>query len=258
MDVFAIFRHRATLPPAAFSSLIDAVLDMIREPENVLANKIALVQSLADIGDVCTKAIAGKILDALAPMARGEITEPSCIMSAAEAANPLNPFKFGSGKPSELRGVSIFTLACIARDNRGLSPNAVNELIGVAMSDADSTVRAMALVAAREMPRLSDSVFTGVLLASRDPDPTVASAAFGAITKALTSSHDEDTWRLVTQSLHFASRSADVRVRRSAATAVSRILQDACPKPLWSEWKQLRDRFAEDRCFSVRQASRRK
>jgi len=258
MHVFAIFRHRATLPPASLSSLIDSVLDMIREPENVLANKIGLVRSLAHVGDVCSKSMAGRILDALMPLARGEITEPSCVMSAAEAANPLNPFKLGSGKPNELRAVSIFTLACLARDNRGLSPNVVNDLIAVAMSDGDSTVQSMTLAAAREMPRLSNSVFTGALLASRDPDPIVASTAFGTIAKALSSSHDEDTWRLVTQSLQFASRSADVRVRRSVASTVSRILQGVCASAIRNELKLLRDQFAQDRCYSVRQAARRK
>lgn len=255
LDVFAIFRHRQTLPTKALSRLIDAVLDMIREPENVLANKIGLAQSLACVGDVCGNAAARRIFDTLSPLARGDITEPTCVMSAAEVANPLNPWKIGSGKPNELRGVSLYTLACIARDNHKLPVGLVNEAIAAALGDADSTVRALALASAREMPSLPASVITGILLATRDHESDVVVAAYGAISKILTDRQSEDTWRLIAQSLQFAICSGDVRVRRAAAHAVSRIVDHAPRNQTHDDLKALQAEFGKDRCYSVRSFS---
>ena len=45
IDLVAILRHRAALPKKALNQLIDATLEMIQEPENVLANKIGMTQA---------------------------------------------------------------------------------------------------------------------------------------------------------------------------------------------------------------------
>ena len=123
------------------------------------------------------------------------------------------------------------------------------------MGDADSTVRAMALASASEMPSLPASVLTGVLLATRDHDSDVAVAAYGAISKILIDRQSDDTWRLIVQSLQFAIRSGDVRVRRAASHAVSQIVDHAPRKNVQGELKALQDEFGKDRCYSVRRFS---
>jgi hypothetical protein len=103
MDVAAIFKYRASLSPKALSTIVNAILKAIRDPENILANKYTMVECLSQIGDVCTNFMVKKIAKTLLPLARGNVLEPTITMTAAESANPLNPFKMASGNPKEVQ-----------------------------------------------------------------------------------------------------------------------------------------------------------
>jgi hypothetical protein len=251
-ETLAILQHRKELGSKPLNALLTAILDMVREPENVLANKFCLVDALGCVGDVISRQNARKVFDVLAPLSMGEITEPTCVMSAAEVANPMNPFKIDTGSPAQLRGISLVTLACIERDLPGRYGRQLLKLLEEGLSDPDPTVRSFALAAAREAPRLAASTLAGLLLATRDSDPEVASVAFEAIASCATDAEDEPLWKLFGQSLRFATRSVDVRVRRSAAFATSRLLRTLKGSGVERELASIRAIFLKDRCYSVR------
>jgi hypothetical protein len=256
VDVFAVVRHRSQVSEKSFGKLIDAILEMIEEPENVLGNKTRLAESLANTGDAISPRTAKRIFDVLAPLARGEIVEPTCTMSAAEASNPLNPFKLGSGKPNELRAAALCSIACIAREKPKVAPDVVSGLIELALVDRDGIVRSAALEAAREAPSLSSSATTAVLIATRDHDANVVCAAFAAIARFMSSRQSDLQWQMLLQSIRFAATASSPQVRRAAAFAVVHAIENTSKPEMLAELRLVRKSLQADRCFSVRQASK--
>ncbi|MDA1231200.1 MAG: hypothetical protein O2856_10535 [Planctomycetota bacterium] len=249
----AIFRHRKQLSHDALQELIDAILDMVGETENLINNKIGLVQAMSPIGDVCSDDQAQQIFDALSTIAHGHIIEPESTQSAAESQNPLNPFKMGSGKPTDLRGVTIFALACIERDKPGIFAAKLDAIIELGLTDADPQVRALSLAAAREKPTISEAEFTAIILATRDSDPAVANAAFGALANKEGLQLTRPQWRLLIHSAKLAVQSNEVLVRRAAAYTCANCRTSVSTKTLRSEIENVLDALANDRCASVRQ-----
>lgn len=249
----AILRHRKHLSLDAIQQLIDAMLEMITEPENLINNKIQLVQVLKSVGDVCSDAQAKQIFEVLSPIANGIIKEPALTQSAADSQNPLNPFKMGSGKPTDLRGVAIFTLACIERDKPGIFTNSLDAIIEVGLTEIDPQVRALSLAASREKPSISESEFTAIVLATRDSDPAVANAAFGALAHKKDLQLNRPQWRLLIHTAKLAAQSNAVSVRRAAAYTCSKLRTKIKISTLRKEVDTLLDSLAKDRCASVRQ-----
>lgn len=225
---------------------------MVGETENLINNKIGLVQAMSPIGDVCSDKQAQQIFDALSPIANGHVIEPESTQSAAESQNPLNPFKMGSGKPTDLRGVTIFALACIERDKPGIFATKLDAIIELGLTDADPHVRALSLAAAREKPTISEAEFTAIILATRDSDPAVTNAAFGALANKVGLELTRPQWRLLIHSAKLAIQSNAVLVRRAAAYACRKLRTSVSTKTLRSEMESVLDALSNDKCASVR------
>ncbi|WP_146393737.1 hypothetical protein [Allorhodopirellula solitaria] len=248
----AILRHREHLSLDALQKLIDAMLDMISENENLINNKIQLVQVMGSVGDVCSAAQAKQIFNVLSPMANGIIKEPELTQSVAESQNPLNPFKMGAGKPTDLRGVAIFTLSCIERDKPGVFAGELDSIIEAGLTESDPQVRALSLAAAREKPTISEAEFTAVILATRDADPAVANSAFGVLANKEELQLTRPQWRLVIHTAKLAAQSNEVKVRRAAAYACSKLKSKITTNTLRDEMDKLLETLCNDKCASVR------
>ena len=184
VDLLAVLKYRKSLSRKAVEQLIAAILKAIEDSENILANKFTMIECLCKIGDVCTLTTARRIAKTLLPFARGSVSEPTITMTSAEAANPLNPFKMGSGSPKEVQGIAIYALASLERDKRGaVGIKLLNELIQTAAGDIDWNVRYLAFAAARETPLLDEATLSTLLLGTRDRDARVAQVAFDAIAR---------------------------------------------------------------------------
>ena len=92
VDIHAIFRHREWVPSEALTEVVDAVLDMIESPDNILENKIALIQTLRHVSWRCSKKQQTRLSRLLSLLARGDVKEPTHNVGA-EANDPINPFK---------------------------------------------------------------------------------------------------------------------------------------------------------------------
>jgi hypothetical protein len=255
VEIAAVLRHRRRVPEHALCDLISAILEMIVEKENLLTNEASLANMLRDVGDSCGKDTALRIRDVLLPIAAGNVTEPSHGMSAAEADNPLNPFKMHSGRPSEVRGAALYTLACIERDQPGVFGQALDEVLELALTDRDPEVRKYAFAAAREKPSLSDGAFMALLLGTRDSDTKAAETAFRAIANKKDLALPEPMSLLLVHSLRVASQSRSHVLRRAAAYASRKSPDTSSRGRVEQELRELREVFARDTCCSVRKAA---
>lgn len=255
MDVEAIVRLRHKVPADAFGVVVEAILSMIGEEENLLSNRIALVQSIGDIGDVCDDKTAADVYEALAALASGDVVEPTHVMSAAEAANPLNPYKMGSGKPADLQGVAIYALACIERDKPGVYGRHLDRLVEGGLASVNADVRTLSYAAAREKPTLSEAEFTSLVLGTRDSESKAACAAFAAISSRKDAKWNRPQWRLLIHSIGLATQSRDSKLRRAAAHTCAKFAEYVPNTPLRESLTELREVFGGDTCYSVRRAA---
>ena len=254
-DLEAMVCHRHHLEDGAVDSLIDAVAAMVSERENLIANKIALIHPLAKVGDICSAGRASKLLDMLLPLAKGEFLEPIHAMSSAEAANPLNPFKMNFGKPAELRGVALNVLACIERDRPGTFGESLDSVLEIGLMDLDSDIRSWAYTAARQLPTLTESQFTALILGTQDDDPRAAAAAFLGIAEERKWSLQDSQWRLLIQAVSRGAQSPAVGVRQGAALTCARLVDSIPEGPMRGKMTELRAVLSGDRCYSVRRSA---
>ena len=219
----AILRHRQELSAESFDILINAFIEMIVESDNMLSNRAGLVQAMEDIGDCCTKEQCEKIFNAIKPLAMGNIQESDSFMSSREAANPLNPNKMNMGTPDDLQAISIFLLCCIERDQPGVLGRRLNPILENGLTNPNPKVRALAIAGAREKPNLSESEFAAIIFATRDADPSVANAAFGALANKTSLNLTRPKWRLFLHSVDLATRSTSAKIRRGASFACAKL-----------------------------------
>ncbi|MGD0517149.1 MAG: hypothetical protein ABSA26_06395 [Thermoguttaceae bacterium] len=252
VDLHAIFRHREWVPDDALRAIIDAILDMIESPDNLLENKIGLIHCLKYVSGLCSENQQKRLWKILSSFAKGDLKEPRYVMSWADTNDPMNPFKMRSGNPSNVRGISLFVLACLEKEHPGLFGDKLDKIIELGLADIDGNVRAHAFAAAREKPTISESVVIAILLGTRDSHEKAARAAFFALAEKINLKLSRPQWRLFVQSIEHAKQNGSSIVRAAAAHAAVRLIPAAPTKTIRQEMTRLISEFAKDICYSVR------
>jgi len=251
----SVIVHRRSLKPETLDALIDAVLKLLEDRDNFLGNKTVLLEVFSRCGDSIAERFASRVFEVVAPFARGEITEPENVMSAADAANPLNRFKMGTGKPSEVQALALYALANIEHAKPGTYGESLEAILEDAITNADPDVREAAFYAWRLMPRWPASVQTSIILGTRDPDQRPAMAAYDTIAVCDAFHPTIDELKVLCQSLAVSVHSRSVEVRRIAATACRKMAESTSDAAVKSKLMTLQQQFREDICYSVRQAA---
>jgi hypothetical protein len=172
--------HRQRIPTNTIKLLIDSIIEMIEEPENSLSNKAALISHIADFGDSLTNSDLDRILKVLRPLALGKITEPSYSNSTADQ-NPLNRFRRRDTTPVEFQAAVIYALARLDKAKNGYYGAKLHSVVEAGLRNSNPQVRQAAFAAAREIPYIPKSIFTALLLGTRDTDPSAATVAYNAL-----------------------------------------------------------------------------
>jgi len=248
--IHTVLERGKHVPQEKADRLIEAIVEMVDHPDNLLTNKASLIKCLGIAVELGSETTLNKLMDVLSPLACGSVDEPNHLMTTEEAANPLNPFKLNSGQPSDVHGAALRTLALLERARPGILDRRLNTLLERALRDGDAKIRSHALAAAREKPTLSETVMMAVLMCARDHEANVAAHAFSAI--ANKDKLTRPQWRLFAYAGRMASLSGNVRLRRLAAIATSALLPKAPTKAIAKELRTLCDEFGQDRCYSVR------
>jgi len=209
-----------------------------------------------EFADCFDRLTADQAFAALTPLARGEIQEPTTVMTSAEVENPLNPMKMRTGDPTDLRGVTLIALARIARCQGNAYHRQVISLLEAALTDTVADVRRYAYTATRELPTLSRSIFMALLLGTRDSDEYAAASAFAALIVNEGYRLTVNQGQLLLYSAKLALQSPSARLRRTAAAAVAHLIGRTPPSgPLHLKGEELLRTFSADICASVRRAT---
>jgi hypothetical protein len=248
--------HRQRIPADTIKLLVDSIIEMIEEPENSLSNKAALINHIADFGDSLTNSDLNRMLKVLRPLAWGKIIEPSYSNSTADQ-NPLSRYQRRDTTPIELRAVAIYILARLNKSSKGDYGTRLHDIIEAGLRNSNSQIRRAAFAAAREIPHIPKSIFTALLLGTRDTDPSAATVAYNALATKRNLRLTSSEWQLFAYSLNIAQQSPEVRVRRAAASAVSNfIIGQKQAGEIISTLRRLQREFADDISWSVREAAK--
>lgn len=250
MGLRAVAAHRSLLRPETIRVFIEALLEMIREPENSLPNKVDLINGIIELADSATPEMAELIYGTLSPLAAGEVVGLDVTAAAGDPNHPLNPFKVNLGNPATVQGGALFALASIERHRSGVYGPRLNQLLEQAMSASNNEVRRLAFLAARQMPELTAPSLMRVLIGTRDEDPAVAEAAFQAVYSHLRET--EEFWHLLIYSLTLASESIHANIRRAAAFIVNNLHTRSFNEEIANKIQGLRVKLGADLCHSVR------
>jgi hypothetical protein len=246
----AVIAHRSLLPLESIQLLIEAILEMIRAPKNVLGNKVDLINCIIELADSITPEQAETVYATLAPLATGEVVGLDVTQIVGDPNHPLNSQKVRLGDPSKVQGGALFALACIEAHQPSVYGVRLSQLLEQAMANPNSEIRNLAFTAAGRAAVLPEPLLIRVLMGTRDNDPIVAEAAFLAVNGHVRNT--EDFWNILLYSLTVACVSPHVNVRRAVAFTINNV-RSQCPiEDIANKIQALEVALAVDMCHSVR------
>jgi hypothetical protein len=250
MGLRAVIAYRGLLSSESIDLLLAAILDMLREPENILANKVLMINAITEMADTLTKEQAEEVFLALEPMAKGAIVGLDVSAAFGDPNHPLNPFKMNLGDPATIQGGALFALSSVESCTPGTYGERLLTLIEEGMTNPNAEVRGLAFMAARRMPVLSESAVMRTLLATRDDVSNVVEEALLTI-----NTHFRDTaefWNSIAYALNMAAQSPETRVRRAAAFTIRNLKPKCTSEIVENQLNGLGKLLAADSSFTVR------
>jgi hypothetical protein len=247
----AVLSHRKLLSDESVDVLVSAILEMIREPENIPANKTALIDCLMDLEDRFAPEVADSVFEALAPIAVGIIPEPKIMKGAGDPDNPLNRFKMNVGSFAQVQGQALHAIARLDQLNDGKYADKLDPIFTKVLTDTNAEIRRAAFGALRWLTKLSEPIIMSLLLGTRDLEPRTAEAAYVALATNKALRIPDNLWHQLIYSLTMTSKSPLSQLRRAAAYTI-KSLRDQCPSELAATITDLENRLAVDICHSVR------
>jgi hypothetical protein len=251
----ALARHRAKLDEPTLGNLTGAILEMAQNKDNFCVNRQALLHSLIELADAVPATAHVSAEAVLEKLARGAVEESSEYPTAAEAENPLNPFKHHSGRPEDVQGMALVALAALASRN-AVATKRIGNILEDVLCDPRPGIRQAGYAAARRLPDVSEGVILGVLAGLRDPDPNAAVSAFAALADQTGWKLNRNHWRVFIMAARLAQRIGSAKLRLHVAAALV-AWSSKCPHQLTREQAELLTELSDDICSSVRSMAKR-
>ena len=236
--------------PEMVKLLSDAILEMISEEENMIGNKIALIDCLKKLSPKFSEEIGNRVFEVFEPIILGRTGGGILGKMSEEAANPMNRFIFKEDSPAQLVGFALYALAYMESCNPGVFSKKLNPLIENALLHVDSEVRKYAFAASTVIPELSDRALIGVLFGTKDSDMEAAIWAFDSILSKKNQYLPDYHLLQLYHSIVMAAKSPHAKLRRMAAVVI-KSFSDRLPYVV-PEIKEIEKQLSDDVCFSVR------
>lgn len=231
--------------------LISAMVAMIGDSDNLLSNKMGLINTIIALADILTKKQKQEIFKVLKPLASGLVTEGSVGMSHEAATNPLNPYKMKDTKPEAISGAALYALGCLEKGHPGVYGDELNGLIEISLTDKSPIIRANACMTTMEISKLSSKLVMDVLFGTRDPDYKTAIEACKVILGRKDIRLTQILWHRLFLALYEAARSENKELRHMVASHSKNLFSKA-PLEYKSKINELTEMLKCDICYSVR------
>jgi hypothetical protein len=249
-DLAALASHRKSLSQESLAEVLRAAVQLASDRDNFLANRQHLLQQIKEFSDQVDSALRLEIINGLEPLARGPIAESEHYSKAADARNPLNPFKFQMGDPEDVQAAAMVTFTAYAALDESLRGR-IAEVLSPQFFDASARIRAGACEAASLCDQIDQDTLAAVISALRDPNPEVVSTAFTAIERQPEWHLNPMQRRMLLLAIRFAADSNSAVTRRRAAKALQAVATRSRAF-LRNDVQELLNLFRNDWSYSVR------
>ena len=193
---------------------MDAMVEMIASPHNLLTNKAELAHYAGRFSEFLPSGDADSLVSALSPLAEGHVPD-----------DQLNPFTTIAETHAQVQGTALIALAQFDKYQPGARTAVIQDLVAAGLAHRDASVRRSSYIAASWLSDASDAIVTGLLVGSRDNDAEAAAAALGVLASSEHVSLDRHQMDYLIQAVHRASAS-NVGCLRSGAAEATRQLEN--------------------------------
>lgn len=221
----AMTAHLDSLIDNSISQLVEAMLEMIADNRNIVTNRISLILSLIKFTPRLPTDLAERTSQIVSRIARGDFSESDIGQTYKEATNPLNPFKFSSGDPCELRGIALRALAHGSKIHPAFSAELHSGVLLNLLEIDNETLRWFAVASAQDADWLSESETTALIANGFDASPVVRKCVFQVLGSAVSVNLDQQGLRLGVRAIKRAADSTDSGERAEAARAAKIFLK---------------------------------
>ena len=218
-----VLAYGQVLSEASVRALLDAMVEMIASPHNLLVNKAELAHYAGRFSEFLPSGDAETLIRALSPLAEGQVSDVTSDASGS-AGDPSNPFTTNARTHAQVQGTALIALARLDKYQPGVRTAIIQDLIAAGLAHGDASVRRSTYIAASWLSDTSDAIVTGLLVGSRDDNAEAAAAALGVLASSEHVSLDRHQMDYLVQALHRASAS-NVGALRSAAAKTTRQLR---------------------------------
>jgi len=243
-DLLLLSEHRRTLSEESVVEVVNAVIDLIRNPANVNANRAILFDILHLFGDVMNSQSASNAIDTMAQFAGDYRAFGHPLYGQEEAYSPLNPFRMNAGFPQDVRGKALFALAAMAKNHAPAVGARLTQLLDLATADSQPVIRRHAYSATGLAGNAARECLPSVVAGTRDADPTAATVALQICGVHAETVIGDGLLPVVLGSLETQHRHPDLGIRFGAAVAVAKLNQAAQKLPVGTLGGELSERLS--------------
>lgn len=213
IELDAVLALKRWLTPEQARSVVEAVLDMVRDSANIPANRVYLLQRLAQLADVVDVQTSQLMFEQLEGLLLADTP-------ATEAADQLSPFTMNLGSAEEESGWALYCAGTVAAKHSGLLGLRLLPHLEKGFVSACPEVRSAAVAVVGELPSASTSLISRLISAAGDSSPNVAISAFAALVQRSALALNETQWQFLAGAIRSGLLHTSSAVRRAAAGSI--------------------------------------
>lgn len=256
MELIGISNYVNIINPEILNELIKSIIKSINDPDNIITNKVSLIWNLNYFSEGFDTELIKLVFKELNSFASGKKISTKQLTDYNEALSKLNRFRINEGNPYDLQAAAIYTLSKIESKHPKAFGKKLNKLIEDALNHNNKIIRRSAYAALREIPKLTRSQTTQLILGTYETDTEIASLVFEAIAVKNDLNLSNNDLEILINSLSKAVYSSFISIRKQAAFATIKLLIKAKNKKIKNKLESIISLFEKDMSFSVRQNSR--
>ena len=179
----ALAKEKQKLSDAAVARLIRVLVEMATNRDNLLTNRELLLSQLCKYADRADEGLQDEVVQAVQPLARGEVFESSEYPTSAAGTHPMSSAQMRMGTPEDVQAMALVVIATFSGADPGCIRR-ISETLFEGFVHPNMTVRRGAFTAARRLHGLSAEHVLPVLMGLRDPDPSASGVSLRSLRRA--------------------------------------------------------------------------
>jgi hypothetical protein len=256
-ELWTMSYHRTILARESVAELVRAMIKMIRDPDNLDANRVMLFEILPTFCDVMREEIAAEVV-AVAVEYAGDFAVLGHPLYGRTTGNDML-FVNNGASPQEVRGKALIALALMGRHHSMLVSAALIPALRTAITSSDPQVRRYAYEATGIALALARQFLPAIAGGTRDAHPNAANIALQVCGDRADAIIADQLLPVVLGSLEAQYRSPDQTVRFGAAKCAAKLLAASAKSPPSSlppevpeRLKAVADYLRKDICRTIR------